>query len=109
MRFSGCEILLEGAMDGARGRWKTMASFTGACGPAYGLLYGLQFGEDGEDGADGATGANRACVLPASVDRFLGIGRPFCRSTVFVETVDRLQLLLEFQLKASSNGVHFYK
>ena len=54
MRFFGCEILLEGAMDGARGRWKTMASFTRACGPTNGLLDGLQFGEDGEDGADGA-------------------------------------------------------
>ena len=54
MRFSGCEILLEGAMDGARGCWKAMASFTRACGPAYGLLDGLQFREDGEDGVNGA-------------------------------------------------------
>ena len=54
MRFSGCEVLLEGAMDEARGRWKMMTSFTGVCGPANGLLDGLQFGEDGEDGANGA-------------------------------------------------------
>ena len=52
MQFSGCEILLEGAMDGARGRWKTMASFAGACGPANGLFDGLQFGEDGANEAN---------------------------------------------------------
>ena len=54
MRFSGCEILLEGAMDGVCGRWKTMASFAGACEPTNGLLDGLQFGEDGEDGVNRA-------------------------------------------------------
>ena len=54
MRFFGCEILLEGAMDRARGCWKTMASFTRAGGPATGLVDGLQFGEDGKDRANGA-------------------------------------------------------